>query len=35
MEQALERSGEGPLNRGREAALVALEMFQLKREKFL
>jgi len=35
MEQALERSGDGPLNRGREAALVALEMFQLKREKFL
>lgn len=32
-EQAEERSGEGPLNRGAEAALVALEMAQIRREK--
>lgn len=32
-EQAVERSGDGPLNRGVEAAEVALEMAQLRKER--
>lgn len=33
MEQAIERSGDGPLNRGVEAAHVALEMVKCKKER--
>lgn len=32
MEQALQRSGDGPVNKGREAALAALEMVSLLKQ---